>query len=424
MALSIDRPILCVDFGTTNSAACWVEAGEVTVVPLEEGRPTLPSAIFFSAEDLSVAFGAAAIRRYESGESGRLMKALKTVMSTGLIDESTAIRGGYIRYREVIGLFLAHIKSTAEAFMGRSVDQALLGRPVHFIDDAPERDRRAQEVLGEIANQVGLTTVRFQYEPIAAAVDYEVSLTRDQAVLIVDIGGGTSDFSLVSLGPSFRDAPDRSGSVVGTAGVRLAGTDFDRLLSLETTMRTLGMGATGKSGRPLPTYLYHKLSTWHEINTAYNPADLSETMQLRAEFVDLRMHDRLMCTLREKLGHRLIGAVERAKMEVAEGGEAEIGLAFLEDALIASLGEDTLRASIGRAITDIVGCAEQLIERSALARDAISALYFTGGSTGVRALREAFAQAFPLSEAYVGEQFTSVSQGLGIAAGRGYWLER
>ena len=110
MTLATDEPILSVDFGTSNSAACWVEGGEITVIPLEADRPTIPSAIFFSGEDLSVIYGSEAIRRYEAGMDGRLMKALKTVLSSALIDESTAIRGGYIQYRRVLELFLQHIE--------------------------------------------------------------------------------------------------------------------------------------------------------------------------------------------------------------------------------------------------------------------------------------------------------------------------
>ena len=133
MSISTDEPILSIDFGTSNSAACWVENGEVTVIPMEDGRPTLPSAIFFSGEDLSVAFGSQAISLYEAGVDGRLMKALKTIMSSRLIDESTAIRGGYIKYQRVLELFLERVKSLAETHTGGTVRQALLGRPVQFV---------------------------------------------------------------------------------------------------------------------------------------------------------------------------------------------------------------------------------------------------------------------------------------------------
>ncbi len=422
MTLATDEPILSVDFGTSNSAACWVEGGEITVIPLEADRPTIPSAIFFSGEDLSVIYGSEAIRRYEAGMDGRLMKALKTVLSSALIDESTAIRGGYIQYRRVLELFLQHIKDKAEQKMGGTVSQALLGRPVHFIEDNPERDRKAERTLAEIAEAIGLARVEFQYEPIAAAIDYEVQLEDDRIVLVVDIGGGTSDFSLINLGPGYRNDADRVNSVIGTAGVRIAGTDFDKYVNLATTMQTMGMDAIGRSGRRLPDYLYRTLSTWHEINTAYNADDISATKQLRPEFADLQMHDRLMTTLLEKLGHRIIGSAERAKVAAAEGGSVDIDLGFVEEALVVSLGADILLESVEQSVSKILECVEDLVQRSEVAREDISALYFTGGSSGLKCLREAFREAFPASEAHVGEQFTSVSQGLSLAALRGYWV--
>ena len=419
MTLATDEPILSVDFGTSNSAACWVEGGEITVIPLEADRPTIPSAIFFSGEDLSVIYGSEAIRRYEAGMDGRLMKALKTVLSSALIDESTAIRGGYIQYRRVLELFLQHIKDKAEQKMGGTVSQALLGRPVHFIDDNPERDRKAERTLAEIAAAIGLASVEFQYEPIAAAIDYEVQLEDDRIVLVVDIGGGTSDFSLINLDLGYRNDADRVNSVIGQPvhcwdGLR-------QHVNLATTMQTMGI-AIGRSGRRLPDYLYRTLSTWHEINTAYNAHDISATKQLRSEFADPQMHDRLMTTLLEKLGHRIIGSAERAKVAAAEGDSVDIDLGFVEEALVVPLGADILLESVEQSVSKILECAEDLVQRSEVAREDISALYFTGGSSGLKCLREAFRESFPASEAHVGEQFTSVSQGLSLAALRGYWV--
>lgn len=420
--ITTDKPILCIDFGTTNSSACWVQDGRITVIPLEGNNPIIPSAIFFSAEKLGVVYGTAAIDEYKLETNGRLMKSLKSVLGSRLINESTAVRGGLIQHRRVIELFLSHIKEKAESFMGSSVEQVILGRPVHFVNDDEERDKYAEVTLRRIANAIGFNAVSFQYEPIAAALDYEVGLNEDKIVLIVDIGGGTSDFSLLHLGPSFKGEENRAKSVIGTAGIHIAGTDFDYYLSLRSAMKTLGFGATGKFGRVLPGNVYSVLSTWHEINTLYNKVEISRVKEMRSEFADVKMHERLMRALQNRLGHRIIDAVEVAKIGVSEGGDVQIDLDFVESKLVSYLSESILSDALMVCIEKIVACAGQLVNNSGIKKSDITAIYFTGGSTSIRYLRRQFQNKFPTSEVLVGEKFVSVSQGLGVSALNQSWI--
>src|SRR6185436_15228224 len=140
---------------------------------------------------------------------------------------------------QIIGEFLAHLKDVAESHASCRLTRLELGRPVHFVDDDPVRDKLAETALAEIAREVGFETVSFQYEPIAAALDLEASLDREELALVVDIGGGTSDFSLVKLGPSRVNRLDRSSDVLASSGIHVAGTDFDQQLSLASVMGTL-----------------------------------------------------------------------------------------------------------------------------------------------------------------------------------------
>lgn len=411
-------PYAAIDFGTSNSAVCIGQAGGLSLVPLEGDRETLPTAVFFNADEHSTAFGRQAIAEYQAGYGGRLMRSLKSLLGSELINETTLIDGQPIAYREIIARFLAHLKRSAEQHAGHDITRVVLGRPVHFVDDNAERDGLAELTLREIAEDVGFVDIRFQYEPIAAALDYERSLKRDALVLVVDIGGGTSDFSIVRLGPGRARNLDRSGDVLANGGIHIAGTDFDQLLSLRSAMPCLGLGAPGRGGKPVPSQIYFELSTWHQINFLYTRKALADAQTLDIFYAEAVHHERLMKVLREREGHRIAGLVEDAKVAVADGGETRIDLGFIETGLAAVVSEGLLGAAIETAVGKIVGAALATVDDANLDPRDIDAVYFTGGSTGIRALREAIAEAFGDSELVMGDPFASVARGLGVYAER------
>ncbi len=132
----------------------------------------------------------------------------------------------------MIAYYVGAVKRRAEQAIGRELRHIVHGRPVHFVDNAPDADRKAERVLRDIAREVGLNEVTFQFEPIAAALDYERQISAEEIALIADVGGGTSDFSIVRLGPRRHGKVDRSGDILANDGIRIGGTDFDRQLSL------------------------------------------------------------------------------------------------------------------------------------------------------------------------------------------------
>jgi len=411
-------PYAAIDFGTSNSAVCVGHGGNATLVPLEQGRETLPTAVFFNADEHSTAFGRQAVAEYQAGYGGRLMRSLKSLLGSELINETTLIEGTPIAYREIIGRFLMHLKRVAEAHARTSLERVVLGRPVHFVDDNAERDGLAEAMLGEIAREVGFVDVRFQYEPIAAALDYERGLKRDSLVLVADIGGGTSDFSIVRLGPGRARNIDRSGDVLANGGIHIAGTDFDQLLSLRSAMPCLGLGASGIGGKPVPSQIYFELSTWHQINFLYARKALADAATLDSFYADRAVHARLMKVLRDREGHRIAGLVEDAKVAVADGGKTRIDLGFVEAGLAADVDEALLGTAIEASVAKIVATALATVDDANLDASDIDAVYFTGGSTGIRALRDAIAAAFQDSEMIMGDPFASVARGLGVYAER------
>ena len=215
-----------VDFGTSNSTVGWCRPGQPTLLALEDNKPTLPSVVFFNAEEDRTVFGRQAIGEYLEGYEGRLMRSLKSILGTGLMNGQTEVNGQTVRFMDLLTLFIRSLKQRAEAQAGRSFQQVVLGRPVFFVDDDPVADQLAQDTLADVARLAGFTEIEFQFEPIAAAFDYESRIEREALVLIVDIGGGTSDFSLLRLAPERSQRLDRLDDILANGGVHIGGTDL------------------------------------------------------------------------------------------------------------------------------------------------------------------------------------------------------
>ena len=408
--------VAAIDFGTSNSAVCLAAGGRTFLVPLEHGRETIPTAVFYNAEQQATVFGRQALQQYEEGTEGRLMRSLKSLLGSDLLSETTLVNGRNVAYRHVIAEFLAHLKNMAESHASCRLERLVMGRPVHFVDDDPERDRLAEATLAEIACDAGFEEVSFEYEPIAAAFDFETSLETEEVVLVVDIGGGTSDFSLVRLGPSRRTRGIRTGDLLASSGIHLAGGDFDQRLSLATVMGELGYESPGKDGKLVPSALFFELATWHKINFLYTFRELALAEDLKYFMEDARLHERLMTVLKGRHGHRIASHVEGAKIAVAEGGDAAIDLAFIEEGLRAAVSEADLTGAIRPLLQGIVRSALTAVRQAGMAPAQVTALYFTGGSVAIRELRRAFHEAFPESRVVVGDHFASVARGLGLSA--------
>jgi hypothetical chaperone protein len=308
-----------IDFGTSNSAVAIRDGAAMRLVELEAGYGTLPTAVFFNADEGGRAtFGRQAVADYIDGYDGRLMRSLKSLLGSSLIESTTDLgNGSAMRYIDIIGTFLRHLRTHAVKSDGSDLRQVVMGRPVFFVDDDPKADTAAQRSLEQSARDVGFQDVHFQFEPIAAAFDYESRLTEEQQVLVVDIGGGTSDFSLVRVGPDRARRLERKDDVLAHHGVHIAGTDFDRRIELATILRELGYKALGPDGKEVPNRIYFDLATWHLINTVYTPKRAGELALTAHLYADPVHHRRLMRTVEQRLGHALVGHAEDAKIAVA-----------------------------------------------------------------------------------------------------------
>ncbi|GAP35941.1 Hsp70 family protein [Piscinibacter sakaiensis] len=420
-----------IDFGTSNSAIAVPEgpAGATALVPLEGEHRTMPTAVFYFVDGPENdgpprAFGRAAVAAYVDGLDGRLMRSMKSILGSALVEQTTDVGGGRgVKYLDIIAGYLLHLKRCAEARVGAPIERAVLGRPVHFVDDDPARDAAAQEALASAARRVGFRELQFQYEPIAAAFDHERHLGAEEIVLVADIGGGTSDFSVVRVGPARARRVERHDDVLANHGVHLAGTDFDRRIELAAILPAFGYGAFGPSvggaaPREVPSGIYFDLATWHLINTVYSPQRVAELRALKGNYADPRHHARLMTVVSERLGHELAARAEQAKIDVADGGQTTIDLSVVEARLAAGLDEATAVDAIEADVARIVEAARETVTRAGLAPERIATLFFTGGSTGLRLLAQRIAAAFPGARAVRGDRFASVATGLGLHAAR------
>ncbi|MBT9609559.1 MAG: Hsp70 family protein [Aquabacterium sp.] len=437
-----------IDFGTSNSAIAIptavtphhaTQAG-MRLVPLEGAHLTMPTAVFYAtdaddqppaarpgptADDpLPRCFGRAAVQAYVDGYEGRLMRSMKSVLGTALVDQTTEVGQGLgVKYLDIVTGYLRHLRAQAEAAGGQALNQVVLGRPVYFVDDDVVRDGAAQASLAAAARAVGFSDIAFQFEPIAAAFDFEQHCTQEEHVLVADIGGGTSDFSVVRVGPQRATRTERRDDILANHGIHIAGTDFDRHISLARIMPLLGLGAFGPSvlgqpPRPVPSRVYFDLTTWHLINTVYQPSRVSELRNMADFYGDPAHHRRLMKVVQDRLGHALVARAETAKIAVADGGHTDIDLGLVEAGLHNGLDAEQAARALEADVERIALCALDTVRLAGLKPEQLGALYFTGGSTGLTLLTDALQAAFPGARAVRGDRLASVATGLGLYAGR------
>lgn len=420
MPATAPRRACGLDFGTSNSTVGCLRPGQPTLLALEEGKVTLPSVVFFNAEDNSTSFGRAGLGEYLAGYEGRLMRSLKSLLGSSLLDGKTEVQGRALHFRDLLAQFIGELKRRADRQAGGEFEQAVLGRPVFFVDDDSDADRLAENTLGDIARAVGFKEVSFQYEPIAAAYHYETTLAREELVLVADIGGGTSDFSLIRLSPERARQAERRDDLLANGGVHIGGTDFDRLLSLAGVMPLLGYRSLLRSGREMPASIFFNLATWHTINFAYTRQVLAEQQRLAMDAAAPEKMQRLLGLIGERAGHWLANEVEQAKIALSDADTCTLSLERLE----AGLSHELSRSEFDQATTSLVerveGTVSDLLRRAGVGAGRIDTVFFTGGSSGIPRLRQRIAAVLPQARAVEGDLFGSIGAGLAVEAARRY----
>lgn len=410
-----------IDFGTSNSTVGIWQQGQPRLLEPEANRKAVPTALFFSFESPTPLYGNTAIQAYLNEEEGRFMRGLKGVLGTTLFAETTQVKHRRLGFAEIIGSYLNWLTETAEQEQGTRPTQLMLGRPVHFLTDQPEADAIAESQLRQVAESLGFTDIAFMPEPLAAAWHYEQSVTREELALIIDIGGGTGDFSLIRLSPERRLKADRTPDILAGHGLRLGGSGIDAALSLAHAMPLFGYGSKMDRGDlNVPATYYHQLTTWYRIHTLYQQRILNELADVAYHAAEPHKINRLIRLLEERYGHKLSFMVEEAKIRLSNHPETQIDLEWFEKGLSPTLTADAMATSLSQWLETLHQAINHTLHLGETKPEHLTSIFVTGGPSAMPLLRAHIQQHFPTSRIIQGDQLTSVGTGLIHAAHRSF----
>lgn len=402
-----------IDFGTTNSTIGVISNGIPEMIQVEKGKDSIPSVLFFPEGRQVPILGQAAIDTYISGVDGRLIRSIKRILGSDLMNKFTQINGRAFHFKELIALFLRHLKKEAEKKVGRNIETAVIGCPVHFQDDDPQADVSAKQSLSDIAHLIGFKNVFFQYEPIAAAFFHEQTLTSEKLALVVDLGGGTSDFTLIRIGPKHKDKTDRQADILATTGIRIGGNDFDKSINFNFFMPEFGKGSIfGEKSLICPNALFSDLSEWNLINFCYTLKNRRMIQDILLTARDPVKIQRLLDLLEYQEAHRLLQVAEDTKIvltqqlsttPVFEGIQYTIPF-YVTRALF----EDSVRSLIDK----IDLCMRACLTQAGVTSDQVDMLILTGGSCQIPLIQKTFRSLFP--DAVFSDKNKMLSVGIGL----------
>ena len=426
------RRAVGVDFGTTNSAlALAIGIDEAPRLARFEraGAPPTPTfrSLLYLERDPDLGnriverAGPRAIEAYlDAYEPGRLIQSLKSFLANRDFS-STSVFGESYRLEALIGIILGRLRESAEAELGELPRCIVAGRPVRFA--AAKNDSDTELALSRLEasfHNAGFEEVVFEYEPVAAAYHYERDLDHDELILIGDFGGGTSDFSLLRVGPSLRGTRGREEGILGNAGVPVAGDAFDGAIVRWIVAPLLGRGTEYKTmfGQVLrvPTWIYRHLERWHHLSFLKSPQTLHILHDLCREGLQAERFEALLHLVRHELGFQLYVAVEGAKVELSSAREATLRFTNPPIVLDEQLYRGDFASWIAEDVDAIAVCVDDLLAASSITPDQVDCVFLTGGSSLVPEIRSIFAQRFGRAKLRTGEELTSVASGLALRA--------
>ncbi|MDX2368060.1 MAG: molecular chaperone [Colwellia sp.] len=439
------------DYGTSNCSVAKMHNGQPEILQLVNGSKTIASNLYAPDRDIichwlcqqlsseqqkafksvrapqlqksqralrelafdgigsELVFGQAALDKYlEDPEEGYYIKSPKSFLgASGLAPMQIQL------FEDMVAAMMSNVKKLTEAKLGHEVNQTVIGRPINFQGlNGEESNRQAIEVLTNAAKRVGFTDVEFQFEPVAAGFEFEASLTKETKVLVVDIGGGTSDCSMLLMGPKLKDNDCRLEHLLAHSGVRIAGNDFDIQLALQGIMPSLGMNSLLKTGKTLPTSSFFQALAINNINEQtefYSAKNRRDLMQLSRDAKEGNIVKRLVTVHDHKLSYQLVNAAEQAKIALSEHNQQTIDLHDVSEQLNVEVNRETLRSANKRTLASI---SELMHSAVAQAQCQPEVIFVTGGTAKSPVLNEFLQQQMPNIPVVVGDHFGSVTAGL------------
>jgi hypothetical chaperone protein len=423
------------DYGTSNCSIGLLHDGAVRLAPLEDGDSLIPSTLYAPRPQMqlerSIAdirgldvttrsfdelrFGRAALAAYlEAPSAGYFVKSPKSFLGAkGLSEEIKA------RFIGVVAAMMANVKRHADAASPEPIRQVVIGRPINFQGaGGEEENRNALEMLVEAAHDAGFEEVAFLYEPMAAAMEYEARLDHEECVLVLDIGGGTTDCSFVRVGPKRRESIERAADILGHAGERIGGNDYDQLLALRAFMPLLGFGDDLLSGLPIPNTYFVDAVTTNDVNAQqrfYSRKSLERMDRLVAEAQHPERVSRLRAVQTERLTYRIVSSAETAKVALSDAETAAIDLDYLEQGLRGAADRRQFAEACERLLVHLQGLVTESVNAAGREPDVI---YLTGGMARATIVRNFLERKFPGARFVDSDHFASVTQGLTLWAQR------
>lgn len=405
-----------LDFGTSNSlCATEGENGFPRLITVEQGQTDIPSAVFYPLADLNhPVFGREALTQYVEGVEGRLLRSFKRLLGTRYFPSGTMLTASKkLRFADLFISFIKNLKQAAEAQTQQELSQVVFGRPVRF-SQQELADKSGVADLAKIANSIGFKQVEFQYEPIAAAFFHERLLTQEQLAIVVDIGGGTSDFSVLRLGPARKNLPDRSTDILASSGMTLGGTDFDSMLSKEQVMEHFGYKSTyGVKNLFVPNWPYTAASDWNRISVELY---LRKTyLAMRNVLVEAHAPEkinRFLYLIENLRAHHLLREVESAKISLSQQMRGTVDASFIEENLSISVNRKAFEAGMESYVLSLQKTAQEALTVAGVSTDQIELVIMTGGGSGMPVIQQAFTEMFPQAMLSAENKMGSVCEGL------------
>lgn len=411
-----------IDFGTTNSAIS-ISNNKVKLIKIENNKDTIPTTIFYpSKRNAKPIFGREALNKYIDGDHGRFIRSLKRILGTDLMHNTTAINGKPITFSEIIGNFISHIKTTTENNIKDNIDNVVIGRPIHFSNGDTEKDNEAVQVLSEIAKNIGFKNIEFQFEPIAAAFAHEQNIENEKLAFVIDIGGGTSDFTVIKIGKKLSNKPDRNDDILANHGICIGGNDLDKNLSIKSFMPELGLGTYYKNKLnrilPIPKQYFFGISEWSKINSMYNLQNIRDIKEIHNRSENQNKIEKLLEIYETETAHKLLNIVETSKIELTKNENIIQKIDFLSDKPNVEINKNEFEISIEENTNKIIDVANETLKKAQIKNDDIELIILTGGSTEIPYIQNKFISLFPNAIISNNEKLSSVGLGLGYDAKR------
>jgi hypothetical chaperone protein len=419
-----------LDFGTTNSALATVNGFSATLAQftaVSGATSTFPSILYFerrhegTTTKMSSTAGPSAIERYlNAEEKGRLIQSLKAYLADRRFDSTSVFSQSYT-LPHMIGLIVRHLLVEAGRSVTRIPRRVVVGRPVHFSNARDKGDDQfALDRLKSAIAQCGFEEIVFEYEPVAAAYRYEETLERDELILIGDFGGGTSDFSLLHVGPGVRQRGRTAGDIVGTDGVAIAGDSFDRQIIRKLVAPRLGLGSEYFSPPdkflPVPSWPYDRLERWHYLSFLNTGKNLEMLQRIQRTALIPERLDAFIHLIKGEFGYQLHEAVRRTKFQLSNASETMFEFACGPVSISKKVTRAQFEQWIAGELEAIAACVDRLLGATSIAAADIDHVFLTGGSSFVPAVRQIFVDRFGPGKITGGDELTSVATGLALRA--------